>query len=88
MPLGEKSENKMDSDSFIHSFGICSFLFVFLNPAAAEGPAAIFQRDFLLAYREVDVEQADVALKYFCEHALQWMTPTNVGLNAFSESKQ
>ena len=31
------------------------------------------------------MELADIALQYFCEHALQWMTPTNVALSVFSE---
>ena len=63
-----------------------SFLLIHRKPTATEGPAVtLSQRDLLLAYREVDVELADIALKYFREHALQWMTPTNVAVSVFAE---
>ena len=49
-----------------------SFSLIHLRPTAAEDPAiTFFQRDLLLAYQEVHVELADIALKYFREHALQ-----------------
>ena len=63
-----------------------SFLLIHLKPSAAEGPKlTLFQRDLLLAYREIDFELADVVLKYFYEHAVQWMLPVNVALSVFAE---
>ena len=61
------------------------FLLIHLKLSAAEGPRiTLFQRDFLLEYCEVDSELAGV-LKYFCEHAVQWMSRVNVALNVFAE---
>ena len=58
-----------------------SFLLIHLKPSAAEGPRiTLFQRDLLLAYSEIDSKLADVVLKYFYEHAVQWMSPVNVAL--------
>ena len=39
----------------------------------------------LFAYREIDAELAEVALKYFHEHDLRWLSPTNVSLSVFAE---
>ena len=39
----------------------------------------------LFAYREIDAELAEVVLKYFYEHALRWLSPTNVSLSVFVE---
>ena len=62
-----------------------SFLLIHLKPSATEGPRiTLFQRDLLLAYREIDSGLADV-MKYFYEHAGQWMSPVNVALSVFSE---
>ena len=61
-----------------------SFLLIHLKPSAAEGPITLYQRDLLLAYREINSELADV-LKYFYEHAVQWMSPVNVALSVFAE---
>ena len=48
-----------------------SFLLIYLKPSAAEGPRiTLFQRDFLLAYHEIDSELADVVLKYFYGYAV------------------
>ena len=72
--------------SYIISIYVPSFFPIHLKPSAAEGPIIIlFQRDHFLAYREIDSEQADVVLKYFYEHAAQWMSPVNVALSVFAE---
>ena len=43
-----------------------SFLPIHLKPSAAGGPRiTLFQRDLLLAYREIDSDRGDVVLKYF-----------------------
>ena len=39
----------------------------------------------MLEYREIDSELADVVLKYFYEHAVQWMSPVNVALSVLAE---
>ena len=39
----------------------------------------------MLAHREIDSELADAVLKYFYEHAVQWVSPENVALSVFSE---
>ena len=62
-----------------------TFLLIHLKPWAADGPRiAFFQRDLLMAYREIDSELADV-LKYFYEHAVQWMLPVNIALSVFAK---
>ena len=59
---------------------------IHLKQSAAEGPRiTLFQRYLLLAYNEIDSELAKVALKYFYNHAQQWMTPINVALNMYAE---
>ena len=65
-----------------------SFLLIYLKPLEAEGPRIrLFQRDLLLAYSEIDSKLADVVLKYFCEHAVQWMSPANAYV-ALSKCRQ
>ena len=72
--------------SYIISVYVPSFLLVYLKPSAAEGPRiTLFQRDLLLAYREIDSDLADVVLQYFYEHTVQWMSPVNVALSVFAE---
>ena len=39
------------------------------------------QRDILSPYRDIDPEIANVALKYFLEHATCWLSPKNVALS-------
>ena len=57
-----------------------------LKPSTAEGPRiTLFQRDLLLAYREIDSELTDAVLNYFYKHAVQWMSPVNVALSVFAE---
>ena len=71
--------------SYIISVYVPSFLPIHLKQSAAAGPRiTLFQRDLLLAYRDIDSELADV-LKYFYEHALQLMSPVNVALSVFAE---
>ena len=72
--------------SYIILVYVPSFLLIYLKPSAAEGPSiTLFQRDLLLAYREIDSKLTDVVLKYFYEHAVQWMSPVNVALSVFAE---
>ena len=50
-------------------------IFYHLKPTASEGPfLTLFQRDILSAYRDIDPEIADVALKYFLKHATCWLS--------------
>ena len=45
-------------------------MLIHLKPTASEGPfLTLFHRDILSAYRDIDLEIADVALKYFLKHA-------------------
>ena len=63
-----------------------SFLLIHLNSLEAEGPRiTLFQRDLLLAYPKIDSKLSDVVLKYFYEHAVQWMSPVNIALSVFAE---
>jgi len=72
--------------SFIISVYAPSFFLIHLKPSVAEGPGiTLFQRNLLHAYKEVDPELAEVALKYFYEHAVQWLSPINVALSVFAE---
>ena len=57
-----------------------------MRPPAAEGPGiTLFQRNLLPAYNEIDSELAEVALKYFYDHAQQWVTPINIALSVHAE---
>ena len=50
-----------------------------LKPTASEEPFfTLFQKDILLAYRDIDAEIVDVALKYFLKYATCWLSPKNV----------
>ena len=72
--------------SYIVSVYVPSFVMIHLKPSAAEGPGImLFQRDLLLAYSEIDSELAEVTLKYFYDHAQQWVTPINVALSVYAE---
>ena len=75
----------------ISSYIICvyvpSFMLIHLKPTASEGPfLTLFHRDILSAYRDIDLEIADVALKYFLKHATCWLSPKNVALSVFGET--
>ena len=71
--------------SYILSVCVPSFLLIPLKLSAAEDPRiTLFQRD-LLAHREIDSELVDVVLKYFYEHAVQWMSPVNIAFGVFAE---
>ena len=72
--------------SYVVSVYIPSFVTIQLKPLAAEGPGiTLFERNLLLAYNEIDSELAEVALKYFYDHAQQWVTPINAALNVYAE---
>ena len=71
--------------SYVVSVYIPSFGTIQLKPSAAEGPEiALFQRNLLLAYNEIK-KLAEVALKYFYDHAQQWVKPINAALSAYAE---
>ena len=46
----------------------------------------MFQRNPLLAHRQVDPEIVEEAWKYFFEHALHWLTPPNVALSVLAKA--
>ena len=72
--------------SYIVSVYVPSFLLIHLKPCAAKGPEiTLFQHNLLFACREIDSELADLALKYFYEQAIQWLTPINIALGVFAE---
>ena len=59
------------------------FFYPFETPVA-EGPGImLFQRILLFAH-QIDPEIAEVDLKYFNEHALQWLTLIDVALRVFA----
>ena len=61
---------------------ILSFGTIQLKPSAAEGPGiTLFQRNLLLAYNEIDSQLAEVALKYFYDHAQQWVISIHAALS-------
>ena len=62
-------------------------MLIHLKPTASEGPfLTLFQRDILLAYRDVDPEIVDVALKYFKKHPARWLSQKNVALSVYGET--
>ena len=62
-------------------------MLIHLKPTVSEGPFfTLFQRDILLAYRDIDTEIADVALKYFLKHGTCWLSPKNVALSVYGET--
>ena len=72
--------------SYIVSVYVPSFVMIHLKRSAAEGPGfTLFQRDLLFVYKEIDSELAEVALKYFYDHAQQWVTPINAALSVYAE---
>ena len=72
--------------SYILSVYPPSFIQIHLKQATSEGSyLTLFQRDFLFACREVNPELTEEALKYYYEHASQWLNPKNVPLNEFGE---
>ena len=82
--LQRKRLNKIVS--FILSVYLPSFIMIHLNPKAAEGPSlTLFQRDLILAYRQLEPDIADVVWKYFVPHASKWLSPVNVALSVYAE---
>jgi len=72
--------------SYIISVYVPSFLMIHLKPRAPEGPyLTLFQRDLLLAYSELDPSVANLVLKYFLDHASEWLTSKNVALSVHAE---
>ena len=68
--------------SYILSVYIPSFFEIHLKLSAAQGPSiTLFQRDFLFAWREIELELVDVLWKYYVKHASQWLSPKNVALS-------
>ena len=73
--------------SYIVCVYVPSFMLIHLKPTASEGPfLTLFQRDILLAYRDLDPEIADVALKYFLKHATCCLNPKNVPLSVYGKT--
>ena len=72
--------------SYIISVYVPSFIMIHLNPQAAQGPSlSLFQRDLILAYRQLEPDIADVVWKYFLPHASKWFSPINVALSVYAE---
>ena len=62
-------------------------MLIHLKPTTSEKPfLTLFQRDILSAYRDIEPEIADVALKYFLKHATGWPSPKNVALSVCGET--
>ena len=63
-----------------------SFLMIHLKPRAPEGPfITLFQRDLIIAFRDINPEIVKTTMKYFLEHASQWMSWKNVCLSGHPE---
>ena len=72
--------------SYVISVYVPSFIMIHLNPQAAEGPSlTLFQRDLILAYRQLEPDIADMVWKYFLPHASKWLSPINVALSVYAE---
>ena len=72
--------------SFILSVYVPSFFIIHSKPSVAEGPGiTLFQKNILHAYRDIDPELAEVAVKYFYEFAVQWLSPINIALKVFAD---
>ena len=79
------SVTKMTKLINIVSYIVCSFLMIHLKPKTCEGPfITLFQRNLLLAYREIDDQTGDIIFIYFIQHVSFWLSPENVTLNLFS----
>ena len=83
------TDQKMKLQKIV-SYTLCvyvpSFLMIHLNPRVPEGPFLnLFQRDLLFAFRQIEPAVANVAMKYFLEHASKWLSWKNVALSVYSE---
>ena len=59
---------------------------IHLHIKACDGPfLTLFPRNFLLAYREIQPDGADMVMKYYLDHAVQWLNHENVALSVYSE---
>ena len=57
-----------------------------IDPKAPEGPFLIlFQRDLLAAYQEIAPEITSNVMKYYVQHAPQWLSWKNVALSVYAE---
>ena len=72
--------------SYIINVYVPSFLMIHLNPGAPEGPfLTLFQRDLLVAFRDIDPAIVEMTMKYYLEHASQWLSWKNVALSVHAE---
>ena len=72
--------------SFIISVNLPTFLMIHLKPGASEGPyLTLFQRDLIVAFQEIDPEIVKTTMKYFLEHASQWLSWKNVALSVYAK---
>ena len=59
---------------------------IHLNPKAPKGPfLTLFQRDLLAAYQEVEPEITSNVMKYYVQHASQWLSWKNVALSVHAK---
>ena len=72
--------------SFIISVNLPTFLMIHPKPGASEGPyLTLFQRDLIVAFQEIDPEIVKTTMKYFLEHASQWLSWKNVALSVYAK---
>ena len=58
--------------SYVINVYVASFLIIHLKPEAPEGRyLTLFQRDLLVAFRDIDLAIVETTMKYFLEHASQ-----------------
>ena len=56
-----------------------------IKPEAPEGPyLTLFQRDLLVAFRDIDPAIVKTTMKHFLEHAFHWLSWKNVALKGNS----
>ena len=85
--VDQKNKKLFKISSYIICVYVPSFMLIHLKPTASEGPfLTLFRRDILSAYRDIDPEIADVALKYFLKHATCCLSPKNVALSVYGET--
>ena len=72
--------------SFIISVYLPTFLMIRLKPGTSEGLyLTLFQRDLIVAFQEIDPEIVKTTMKYFLEHASQWLSWKNVALSVYAK---
>ena len=61
-------------DAILCSVCLPSFFMINLKPEANQGPfLALFQRDLLVAFCDIDAEIVETIMKYFFDHASLWL---------------